>query len=179
MKRISGIVLLVLAALVAVNVARKLSQPSGYPQTASSAYNSGHTAGMVTAPALLGIVGLWLVLTSRKGEGGSPFPVKRVLQGLGILVALLMVAVVGLYLFGAQRAKMRRAETLRVWTPADGRAIDGPCHSGDLVQANWGGKWTPGKITRVNPGGFTLMVQLEDSRYPEPIVLSTNQIRLP
>jgi hypothetical protein len=49
---------------------------------------------------------------------------------------------------------------------------------GSAVEANWAGGWIPGKITRVNPGGFSVMVQLADARSPHPIVLSINQIRL-
>lgn len=50
--------------------------------------------------------------------------------------------------------------------------------AGSAVEANWAGGWIPGKITRVNPGGFSVMVQLADARFPHPIVLSINQIRL-
>ncbi len=49
---------------------------------------------------------------------------------------------------------------------------------GSAVEANWAGGWIPGKITRVNPGGFSVMVQLADARFPHPIVLSIKQIRL-
>jgi len=168
---------LILAALVAVNVARKLSQPDGFPETRSSAYNAGHTAGMVTVPVVLGIAGLWLVLTSLNRDGGSVFSVKKVLQGLGAIVALLVVAVVALYLYGAHRARMRRAETFHPPVPASSPVTASPYNIGDKVQANWGGKWTSGKITTINPGGFSLMVQLDDPRFPQPIVLATNQIR--
>lgn len=54
----------------------------------------------------------------------------------------------------------------------------GPFAADTRVEANWGGSWIPGKITRVNPGGFSVMVQLEDRRFPHPIGLPTNQIRL-
>jgi len=50
--------------------------------------------------------------------------------------------------------------------------------AGALVQAQWAGKWIPGTITKVNPGGFSVMVQLQDSRFRFPLVLSTNQVRL-
>jgi hypothetical protein len=50
---------------------------------------------------------------------------------------------------------------------------------GGKVEANWAGGWKPGKITEINPGGFTMMVQIEDSRWSNPIVLSTNQLRVP
>jgi hypothetical protein len=48
---------------------------------------------------------------------------------------------------------------------------------GDKVEANWAGGWIPGKITQVNPGGFSVMVKLEDSRFPYPIALSVHQLR--
>jgi len=54
----------------------------------------------------------------------------------------------------------------------------GPYKVDGKVEANWAGGWKPGKITEINPGGFTMMVQLEDSRWPVPIVLSTNQLRV-
>ena len=53
----------------------------------------------------------------------------------------------------------------------------GPYSVGGRVEANWTGRWIPGTITAINPGGFTLMIQLEDARFPRPIVLSTNQVR--
>jgi hypothetical protein len=46
------------------------------------------------------------------------------------------------------------------------------------VLADWAGGWIPGTITKVNPGGFSVMVKLNDTRFPFPIVLSTNQVRL-
>ncbi len=54
----------------------------------------------------------------------------------------------------------------------------GPFAVGGKVEANWAGGWLPGKITRINGGGFSVMVQLEDSRWPMPLVLSTNQLRV-
>jgi hypothetical protein len=48
---------------------------------------------------------------------------------------------------------------------------------GGQVEANWAGGWILGTITSINPGGFTLMVQLQDARFPGPILLSTNQLR--
>jgi hypothetical protein len=54
----------------------------------------------------------------------------------------------------------------------------GPYAVGASVSANWAGQWTPGKIVSINPGGFTAMVQFEDQRFPQPILLPTNQIRL-
>lgn len=54
----------------------------------------------------------------------------------------------------------------------------GPYAVGSVVEANWAGGWIPGKITRINPGGFSVFVQLDDPRFPQPIVLGTNQLRL-
>jgi len=51
-------------------------------------------------------------------------------------------------------------------------AVDGK------VEANWAGGWVPGKITSINPGGFTVMVQLDDPRFPTPMLFPTNRIRL-
>ena len=50
--------------------------------------------------------------------------------------------------------------------------------TGSAVSAHWGGKWIPGTIKSINPGGFSVMVKLEDPRFPHAIVLSTNQIRV-
>jgi hypothetical protein len=59
-----------------------------------------------------------------------------------------------------------------------GPAEAGVYREGSSIDARWGGKWIPGKIKSINPGGFTVMVQLEDEHLSHPIVLSTNQIRL-
>jgi hypothetical protein len=48
---------------------------------------------------------------------------------------------------------------------------------GSAVEANWAGGWIPGKVTRINLGGHTVMVQLEDRRFPHPIVFSMSQLR--
>jgi hypothetical protein len=55
----------------------------------------------------------------------------------------------------------------------------GPYAIGGMVEAHWVGGWLRGKITSINPGGYSVMVQLEDTRFPHPIVFSTNLIRLP
>lgn len=49
---------------------------------------------------------------------------------------------------------------------------------GSAVQANWAGGWIPGTITKINYGGHSMMVKLNDARFPYPIVLNTNQLRL-
>jgi len=49
---------------------------------------------------------------------------------------------------------------------------------GTAVQANWAGGWIPGTITKINYGGHSMMVKLNNARFPYPIVLSTNQLRL-
>jgi hypothetical protein len=182
MKKTIGIVLLILAALVAVNVTLKLSHASSAPLTDSRAYNAGHTAGMVTAPILLGLAGLWLLL------GGGNFPVKRVLAGLGIMAGLFVLALAAIYLvYGSRRSNRMPAPftpTVTSSAPAPG---DNPPASaatpsaaytvGQKVSAKWAGQWIAGKITEVNSGGFSAMVQLEDARWPQPIVLSTNLLR--
>ena len=186
MKKTIGIVLLILAALVAVNVTLKLSHAAGSPHTNSQAYNTGHTVGMVTAPILLGLAGLWLLLSDR--PGGVNFPVKRVLAGLGILAGLFLLALVAIYLFYSSHRSHRPpapfTPTVKASAPASGdhppafpAAPSAIYAVGQKVSANWGGQWTAGKITQVNPGGFTMMVQLDDARWPQPIVLSTNQLR--
>lgn len=48
---------------------------------------------------------------------------------------------------------------------------------GSAVEANWAGGWIPGKVIRINPGGHSVMVQLEDQRFPHPIVFSMSQLR--
>lgn len=49
---------------------------------------------------------------------------------------------------------------------------------GGTVEANWAGGWIPGTITKINYGGHSMMVKLNDARFPFPIVLNTNQLRL-
>ena len=58
MTRIVGIVLLLLAVMATVNVAKKLSRPTGFSNTGNRSYDAGHKAGMLSAPIILGGVGL-------------------------------------------------------------------------------------------------------------------------
>ena len=69
-------------------------------------------------------------------------------------------------------------QTVSRTTPPATLTQTGPFAVDSQVEANWAGGWIPGIITRVNPGGFSVMVQLEDARFRHPIVLSTNQVRL-
>ena len=67
MKRIIGLVLVVLAIVGTVGVIRNSSQGAATPATGNSAYDSGRQAGKKTAPVVLvvmGLVGLWLLLKS-------------------------------------------------------------------------------------------------------------------
>jgi hypothetical protein len=73
---------------------------------------------------------------------------------------------------GIQRPPM--ATAARPFQPTQA----GPYTAGAGVSAQWAGRWISGKVVSINPGGFSVMVQLEDSRFPRPILLSTNQIRL-
>jgi len=79
-------------------------------------------------------------------------------------------------------------------TPPSGVTVTAPTHApplppetptqvgafavGGVVQANWAGGWIPGTITKINYGGHSVMVKLNDPRFSFPIVLNTNQLRI-
>ena len=192
MKRIIGIVLLVLAVIATVNVAMKFSHQTPTSRFGSRSYNAGTKVGMVAAPIILGTVGLWLLLASGKRREASleqtetaPSSVaKPVILVIGSISILAVVVIIGLALIGANRKSKRN---LAAPIPAQNAPVDFPPPSGatnsgtysvdQRVVAHWGGKWIPGKITTINSGGFTMKVQLEDPRFLHPILLSTNQIR--
>jgi hypothetical protein len=200
MKKIVGMILLVLALISAVNLVVKLSRAGDSPQPRNAAYESGRKAGRFFAPVLLGGLGLWLVLTSGQrrrtpppiGSGGSNFvPAKPWYKTAPAIIGFSVVGgavglVILMVVLGAVSRFIRRSPRTTAPPPPGrstmpggaGIAQTGPFTLGGSVEANWGGKWTVGKITAINPGGFTVMVQLEDARFPHPIVLSTNQIRL-
>jgi hypothetical protein len=101
----------------------------------------------------------------------------------GTLVAL--VVLVGI-LGWVGRGRGHRATMLPPTSPRTSQAASMPPGQptqaglytvGQRVEARWAGKWIPGQITAINPGGFNVMILLQDSRFPQPIVLSTNQLR--
>ena len=205
MKKVIGIILLVLAAFATINAIKTLSQPARQAPTRSAAYDSGRKAGSIFAPVLFGGLGLWLVLSSgSRRKTPPPLPTASVSDApaefappkpwfkttpaiigfsvAGTLVGLIVLLIaVGVIARASRRSSKPRINAPPpIQTPAarpESPAKAGPYNTGDSIEANWGGKWTSGKITRVNPGGFNVMVQLEDARFPQPIVLSTNQIR--
>jgi hypothetical protein len=123
------------------------------------------------------------------GDSSTPwFKTKPAIIGLsifGVIVGLF----VGLHVLGSVAGWMnhRNATSHRARPAPSSSSLNapkpweptqtGPFVVGGKVEANWAGGWTPGKITSINGGGFSVMVQLEDSRWPTPIVLSTNQLR--
>lgn len=48
---------------------------------------------------------------------------------------------------------------------------------GQKIEANWAGGWIPGTIIEPFGRGMSYRVQLEDRRFPHPLVLSTNLLR--
>jgi hypothetical protein len=48
---------------------------------------------------------------------------------------------------------------------------------GQKIEANWAGGWIPGTIVEPFGRGMSYRVQLEDRRFPHPLVLSTNLLR--
>jgi hypothetical protein len=48
---------------------------------------------------------------------------------------------------------------------------------GRKIEANWAGGWIPGTIVEPFGRGMSYRVQLEDRRFPHPLVLSTNLLR--
>jgi hypothetical protein len=49
---------------------------------------------------------------------------------------------------------------------------------GSRVSTQWGGKWISGTIEKVNPGGYTFMVRMDDPKFRNALVFATNQMRL-
>jgi hypothetical protein len=48
---------------------------------------------------------------------------------------------------------------------------------GQEIEANWAGGWIPGTVIEPLGRGISYRVQLEDRRFPHPLVLSTNMLR--
>lgn len=61
--------------------------------------------------------------------------------------------------------------------PAAGAKAAGGYQPGQKIEANWAGGWIPGTIIEPFGGGMSYRVQLEDSRFQYPMVLSTNRLR--
>jgi hypothetical protein len=139
--------------------------------------------------ARAGLYGMW-DRTSNASPGMAtpwfkPLPVIAGISIVAALAALLFLVMVG--------PAIRRRNHQTITKPEIGlpretsssvlrnratQSQTGDFRSGSEVNAHWGGKWIPGTIKSINSGGFSVMVQLDDSRFPRPIVLSTNQIRL-
>jgi hypothetical protein len=221
MKRLIGLVLLLLALAGLVSTFRHLANDPAPQPTGNSAYDAGRKVGRYTAPVVLvvlGIIGLGLLLQSdhsapaeaRPGlyrmwaapgappAPGQPPPLPRAGAGkpwfsttpaiiafclAGGLVMLVLLSGLVVGLVHPTRHGPTAPFTPPTRPPTAGRPWQssptqtGPYAVGGGVEANWAGKWIPGKITRVNPGGYSVMVQLDDPRFRMPIVLSTNQIR--
>lgn len=131
------------------------------------------------------------------GAGGNSKTVLIVIASvIGGMILMVVLVVIGLFILGWMRSRPRTRPpqfTPQIQHPAtvpqSGTRSTNVVHMsgqpdrigsyevGTKVEANWGGRWTPGKVTRLNFGGHSLFVQLEDSRYPHPLVLSTNMIR--
>ena len=204
MKRIAGIILLVLALLGAVGVVKQFARSHSARPMGSRAYESGRKAGQYTAAVfvlLLGGAGAWLLFSERRAvtprtPGLEPLPAGKPwyqttggIVGLsvgggivGLLLLLLVLAVVSNLVRRHPAPPPPATDAVSPPPPSvrGGNELTqaGPFSVGTRVEAHWGGRWVPGKVTRVNPGGFSLMVQLEDARFSHPIVLSTNQLRL-
>ena len=131
------------------------------------------------------------------------FSVVGAIFGLGLLVYL--IGVIGLHRMqhgSANSVPPKFFAPAAPGTPPPGVTVTAPTHAinstnapmhtpppetpsqirafavGGAVQANWAGGWISGTITKINYGGHSLMVKLNDARFPYPIVLSTNQLRL-
>ena len=164
-KYMAGVVLLVLGALGAYwllqsdemrpDRAVRRAPPAGTSQTRSAP--GVPTPWFRTTPAIIG------------------------LSVLGTLVGLVLLASVVVLIRGAAHRRAishSGAGMPRPPSRMQGPQQTGPFALGAAINAQWAGGWLPGKIVSINPGGFSAMVQLEDRRFPQPIVLSTNQLRL-
>lgn len=81
MKRIFGLILLVLAMVGAVNAVKRFSSGQGEIRTTgNAAYDSGQKAGRMLVPVVLGgmgLLGLWLLFSGSDYEPARPAPVRR------------------------------------------------------------------------------------------------------
>jgi hypothetical protein len=78
--------------------------------------------------------------------------------------------------FNAAEAKAPRsgdARSNRYPTPTSSAAYQ----PGQKIYARWAGSWIPGTIIEPVGGGMMYRLQLEDSRFPIPLVLATNLLR--
>jgi hypothetical protein len=190
MKRIIGIVMLALALIGAWGVIKNWSKPTPTRTFGrSAAYESGRKAGKNTAPIVviaLALGGLYLLNTSHPTSKTHPNvcypgaawhkskPAKIFLfTALGIvgLIACLLVLNLASRFFNRRPTGPTTRNNPAGWTRT------GPYELGTQVQARWAGGLIPGRITEIHPGGFNVMVKLEDPRFPHPMLLSTNLLK--
>jgi amino acid transporter len=198
-RRVIGIVLLVLALIGLVGVLRNFANghQSRSAPLGSTAYERGRSAGQATAPIIvlvLAALGVWLVLGYSENRPpripgrawyATPLAITCVAVGVGGILAVVAVVVIGASV-RKRRQQTNTGTTYAVTGPNASQTRNqlspvpspSPFPAGTAVSAHWGGKWVPGIVTSVNGGGFSVMVQLDDPRFRQPIVLSTNQIRL-
>lgn len=198
MKRAIGILLLLLALLGAIGVIKNWNQPEPRRQTfgRTAAYDSGRKAGKAFAPILviaLAFGGFYLLKNSGPSAAYPPTlsaeprlpwhktkPAKILFISAAAILALfgcLVILSVSTRLLRRSTAPAPRPSSARPDFGPPSLARTGPYELDSQVQARWAGKTIPGRITRINPGGFTVMVQLEDPRFPHPILLSTNELK--
>jgi hypothetical protein len=213
MKRIVGIVLLILGLISAVNVVRQITSKESQKSSGNAAYDRGRAAAKFTPIILLGL-GLWLLARSgspaatprvvprppshppghplshpRPASGNVQgmtvppslpwFQRKPVVIGLVFVTGLLLLCVLLLVTAGSRLNN--RARHLPP-PPAPPRfsppqaPVAGPYKTGQRIEARWAGAWI--SATVIEPfGPFSYRVQLNDARFPTPIVLSTNLLR--
>ncbi len=214
MKRVFGIVLLILGLISAINVVRQITSKEPQRSSGSAAYDRGRAAAKFTPVILLGL-GLWLLARSgspaatprvvRRPPSYSPghplahtpavssdpqqtalppalpwFQRKPVVIGLVSVTALLLLLV--LILVVTANARLTNRARPIPPPPAPPRASPGQApvtalyKAGQRIQARWAGTWISGTV--IEPlGPFSYRVQLNDPRFPTPIVLSTNLLR--
>lgn len=194
MKRAIGIVLLILASIGAIGLIKNWNKSEPRQFGRSAAYESGRKAGQASAPIIvlaLALGGLCLLKTSAAippelaAEPRTPIyktkPAKILLLSAAALFALLACLMI---LNVSMRFAKRRPtpQTFHTQTPTPPSNPDAPTQTGPYqlnshVQARWAGTTLPGRITEIHPGGFNVMVQLDDLRFPHPILMSTNLLK--
>lgn len=214
MKRVFGIVLLILGLISAINVVRQITSKEPQRSSGSAAYDRGRAAAKFTPVILLGL-GLWLLARSgspaatprvvRRPPSYSPghplahtpavssdpqqtalppalpwFQRKPVVIGLVSVTALLLLVLI--LVVTANARLNNRARHIPPPPSAPPRASPGQApvpalyKAGQRIQARWAGSWI--SATVIEPlGPFSYRVQLNDPRFPTPIVLSTNLLR--
>jgi hypothetical protein len=203
MRKILGIICLILALLAGVKLAARLATGGVKPKPgASASYNRGYQAGAFLAPVIMGLLALWLLNPSdyapvrprrspgSGGDGQSSFARRALFAILWMAVGGMVVLVLAVVV--VKVGKRNRFRPPPVATMPDSRRGSMPPSMGppsrpsapaetfkvgQVVEGYWAGEWMKGTVTDVRP--YFVMVKFEDTRYPHPLGLQAHRVRSP